>query len=145
MSDEQSPVEGTIRSEAAPVAPEKRILSVADIIGAPDLDEQEVFVPLWGGSVKVRGITKAKQQEIRKAATVAGEMDSDRLEMFLFIAGVYEPQFTAENYEQLRNKNANAVDSVLKVIAGLNATNPGNPTTGERSSVDEAERTFPAR
>lgn len=118
------------------------ILSIEDILSKDDLEERVVEVPEWGGSVRIKAFTKARQQEMRKRATIKGEIDTDRLEMFLFIEGVVEPRFTADHYEQLRGKNAGAVDKVLQEIARLSGVSAGNADTGERSSMEEAERTF---
>ena len=136
MADGQTPAEGTIR-----------VLTIDEILAAKDVQEETVEVPQWGGAVKVAGFTKARQQEMRKEATVAGEVDGDRLEMFMFIEGVIDPKFTRDHYEQLRNKSAGAVDTVLRVIlkmSGVYVPTQAAATAGDKSSVDEATRSFPA-
>ena len=116
----------------------EKVLTIEDILSAPDLPEREVYVPEWGGSVRIRGFSKAVQQELRRQATgPGGELDTDKMELLLFVHGVVEPQFTAEHYEALRQKSAAAIDAVLRAIveqAGLN-----------REAVDAAKRSFPGK
>jgi hypothetical protein len=52
----------------APSTP--RILSVEDILTAPDIAEKVVEVPEWGGAVKIRSFTKARQIALRNEAMV---------------------------------------------------------------------------
>lgn len=111
-----------------------KILSVDEILAAPDLEEKTVPVPEWGGSVKVKGFTKAKQQELRKQATVGGELDEQRLEMLMFVHGVSEPQFSLDQVEQLRDKAAGPIDRILKEILEVSGMNP--------EAVKQAERSF---
>lgn len=113
-----------------------RLLSVEEILNAQDLAEEIVEVPEWGGAVKVKAFTKARQQELREAARVAGEIDGNRLEMQMFIYGVVEPRFAADQYELVRAKCALALDRVLRVISRLNNLNP--------EAIDAAKAAFPA-
>ena len=97
-------------------------LTVEDILSCVDVKPKEVFVPEWDGNVTIQGFTKARQQQLRKDAAYGGEIDTDRLEMLMFINGVIEPEFTKDHYEQLREKSASAIDTVLKelmVLSGL--------------------------
>ena len=91
-------------------------LSREQILSAPDIVEKEVDVPEWGGSVLVRTLTKAKQIALRKQATVNGQLDDERLEVFVFIAGVIEPAFSPEDYDALKAKSSAAMDRVLMEI-----------------------------
>lgn len=111
------------------------LLTAAQILECSDLEEEVVEVPEWGGSVRVRSFSKALQQQIRKDAKIAGEIDSDRLELLLFISGVVEPKFSPDQYEQLRKKNAKALDRVLKVLNRLSGL-------GEEA-LEEAKTNFP--
>ena len=143
MIDQQTPAEGQTGKTEARVRDLARILSVSDILDTPDLEERDVAVPQWGGSVRIKGFTKARQLELRKQATLPdGAVDTDRLEVFLFIEGVIEPKFTAEHYEQLRQRNATAIDLVLKAITQISGQYPGSEAKGDYSSMDEAGRSF---
>lgn len=111
-----------------------KILSVDEILAAPDLGEAEVEVPEWGGSVRIRGLSKAAQQHLRKSATVSGQLDPARLEMLLFIHCVVEPRFTEEQYDALAAKSAGAIDRVIKAIAELAGL--------DEAAIKAAERSF---
>jgi hypothetical protein len=113
-----------------------RILSAEDILAADDLTEEIVEIPEWGGAVKVRAFSKAVQQEFREDARIDGEIDSNRLEMLMFLHGVVEPRFTADQYELLRRKNAGCIDRVLRVITRVSGLDGG--------AVEAAQRKFPA-
>lgn len=93
-----------------------KILSVEEILKAPDVEEKTVPVPEWGGAVKIRTLTKATQQELRKQSVVGGEYRDDRFEILLFIHGVVEPKFGEAHFGALQGKSAKAMDRVLKVI-----------------------------
>lgn len=96
-----------------------KFLAFEDIINKPDLDEKEVFIPEWDGYVKIRGLTKAQQQAMRKQATVNGQMDTDKLETIMLASCLVEPAITLEQAEQLKNKSAAAIDRILREILEL--------------------------
>lgn len=116
------------------MAENKKLLSVEDVLNAPDLEEKEVYVKEWGGCVKIKAFSKAKQQQLRKQATQGGEIDPDRFEMLLFIYGVAEPKFTEKQYEQLREKSAEAIDSIIKEVMEISGW--------REQAVKEAEKLF---
>ena len=111
-----------------------KLLSIDDILKCPDLEERTVDVPEWGGQVKVKGFSKATQQQMRKEATYDGEIDSDRLEMFMFIYGVIEPKCDKSHYEQLREKSAGAIDKIVKEIMSVSGM--------DEQTVKKAEKSF---
>ena len=118
---------------------ELKILSVEDILAAPDIREQIVEVAEWGGSVRIRSFSKKRQQELRHQAEVPDRggrrrIDNDKLEMMLFIHGVVEPIFMENHYAQLREKSAGAMDRVLKAVMDLSGLRD--------TAVTEAEATF---
>lgn len=109
-------------------------LTIDAILAAPDVKEDVVDVPEWGGRVKVRGLTKAKQQELREAATVNGELQQSKLELGMIAACMAEPQVTMDQTEQLRAKLAGPVDRILQAILTVSGLQP--------KAVKEAERVF---
>lgn len=113
-----------------------RLLTLEHILAASDLEQREVEVPEWGGSVRVKGMSKRDQQALRRAATVGGVMDPDRLELLLLVHGLAEPALTVEQAEQLAGKSAAGFDRVLKEIMALNGMTEQAQT--------EALRTFRA-
>lgn len=109
-------------------------LTREQILESSDLTDDEVEVPEWGGTVKVRGFTKRQQRQFVKDATVDGKVDEDRYEVLTFIHGVTEPKFSAEDYEALLDKSATAMNRVLLAIARLSGADP--------TAVREAEKAF---
>jgi hypothetical protein len=114
-----------------------KILSLDEILSAPDIEDRLVHVAQWGGAVKIRSFTKRQQQDLRTRATVGEEIDGNRLEMLMFIEGVIEPRFSEEQYGQLVEKSAGAIDAVLKEIMALSGFNA--------DEVEKAEKRFPKR
>ena len=102
-----------------------RILSVEDIFAAPDLQEQVVQVPQWGGAVKIKTFTRKQIGEITKQATHRDRFtgkdvtDNDLMEALTFIQGVVEPTFTLEDYERLRNEKS--IGALMVIIKAINA------------------------
>lgn len=93
--------------------------TVEMILNTPDLKEEIVEVPEWGCSVLVQSFTKATQQELVSQATIAGELNNDRLEILIFIAGVKEPKFSLDQFELIRQKNAAPINRINETIMRL--------------------------
>lgn len=110
----------------------QKILTVDDILGAIDLEEREVFVPQWNGSVKIKPFTKDQQQIARKKAQHGGKIDVDTYEMIIFVEGVSEPKFTESQVNELKNKNAAAIDLVLKEIFKLSGIDDDESKQAEK-------------
>ena len=120
----------------------RRILTADEILDAPDLDEQTIYVEAWGGEVKVRAFSKATQQRLRRDATIvkvgAGgkleeEIDPSKLERLSFVAGVVEPAFSVDQADRLAEKSAKAFDLVLKAIFALSAITEESTKAAEKS------------
>lgn len=92
-----------------------KVLTLEDILLAVDLEIKEVSVPEWGGIVKVKGITKWEQQQMRKSTTdpQTGQINADYLEVAMLAHCLAEPSVTVKQAEQLMQKSATAVDKVL--------------------------------
>jgi len=97
------------------------ILTIEEIEQADDILEASVFVPEWGGSVRVRQFSKDTEFKLRKAAMIGGEIDRERLEMLVLIHGMIEPAATEEHIGMLQAKGQKAIDTVLAKITSLNA------------------------
>ena len=102
----------------------KKKLTAEDILSSVDVKPEVVEVPQWGGTVTIQAFTKEAQQRARKQAMSDGEMDTDRLELILFIEGVIEPKFTEADYEKLKGKSAAAIDLVLEKIMSASSIDP---------------------
>lgn len=87
---------------------------------AQKLPEADVEVPELGLTVRIRAFRKGQQTEINNAARVDGKIDPNLLDIQMFVAGVIEPQFTADHVGQLRESYGAAVDRVVREITLLN-------------------------
>jgi len=99
--------------------------TVDGILAAPDLNlEGELFpVPEWQCSIKVRGMTKREQIDIRNKSIRGSEVDASVSEMLTFITCVVEPKFQESHYGQLIEKSAGVIDRVLKKAMSLSGAN----------------------
>jgi hypothetical protein len=121
---------------------EGKMLSMEQILAAPDVVEEVVFVPEWGGSVRIRSLTKMEQQLIRRKATAknptrtvaVGQVDNDRLEMLMLVASVVDPPMEEKHVEALRAKATGPVERILRAILKLNGM--------LAEAATEAEATF---
>lgn len=113
----------------------KKILSVEDILAAPDIQEKLIEVPEWGGAVKIKSFTREEVYDIRQRALVGGQVDERMLEMLFLVHGISEPKFSEEHIIALRKKNAAVIERILREIFALSGLG--------RLAVDEAKRQFP--
>jgi hypothetical protein len=112
--------------------------TIESILAAPDVNTKDLYVPEWNCMVKVQGLTKAQQHQIRSEASRGqknGEPDGNKVEMLLFLTGVVEPKFGREHYAALLNKNSGVLDRIIKEIGMLSGV-------GE-DAIDEAAAQFP--
>lgn len=94
-----------------------RVLSVDDILAIDDLPVETIYVREWGGAVKLRGLTKREELEVREAATDAkGNVDDRRLEVGMLIAGVQEPKFTFDQIDALMDKGSGPVTRLIRDV-----------------------------
>lgn len=126
-------VEPASAETPTPKAPPE-YLTVAQIVDAEDLTEEDVLTPEWGGKVRVRALTKRRQQALRKVASPGGKFDPELFEVGLVIEGVIQPDLDASQIETLRDKAAGPMDRIAQAVmkvSGLNA-----------EAADEAEAEF---
>jgi hypothetical protein len=110
----------------------RRKLTVNEILSA-NLREKELWIKEWDGVVIVREFSKGVQQRMRKEAEVKGEINTEKLEMLMFVYGVVEPKFTKEHYDQLKGKSATAIDKVINEVMAM---------SGMKDDIKKAEKNF---
>ena len=99
--------------------------SVEAILMTADLAEEDMTIPEWGGAVlKIRGLSKREQQDIRRQATRNGKVDDTIAEMLMFIQAVVEPKFETKHYAQLCEKASGVVDRINWKITELSGAAP---------------------
>lgn len=121
-------------------APENdKVLSLDDILGAEDDEEDKLYIPQWGGNVVYRSVTKREFDNMRRMArsrSAKGKVN-DILERELIMSGLVKPHLTVADYERLQEKSPGPFIAILNAIyrkSGL-----------EREAEVERERRFPRK
>jgi len=100
------------------------------ILAAVDIQEQDVEVPEWGVTVKVRGMNGAERAKfIVDAINDKGGIDPVRGYPTLVISSTFdpntgEPVFTAADRDALMAKSGKAIDRVADVALVLSGLTP---------------------
>ena len=98
----------------------KKVLTLDDILRAADVQEKELFIEEWGGSVKIKNLTKEAELKIRKKATDKdGNLDEATFEILLLVECLVEPKITEEDAKKLLERSASAVNKILMAIIEL--------------------------
>lgn len=106
--------------------PETARLTADEILALQDTKTDEVTVPEWGGTqVKVIGLTKKQQLDIRERSTVDGDVSAEKSQGYMFLEGVLEPRFTEDQLPALFEKNAGAIDRILTRVLELSGMKEG--------------------
>lgn len=134
-------------STQAPLAPQEGpavtakgqplpMLTFEAIQAVPDLKEEGVDVPEWGGRVTITGLTLGQMQEIRRAHTVAGVMDEAAVQIGVVAAGMVSPRLTPDQAEVLKLKAAGPVIRLSTAVMRLSGMT--------EDATKKAEATFRA-
>lgn len=105
------------------------LLSREAILAARDWKEEEVDVPEWGGTVRVRTITVADRMALQAAykdgadgAIVAPEDVRTRMVALTLVDELGHKLFSFDDIEALNEKNPGVIDRIFAVAARLNVT-----------------------
>jgi hypothetical protein len=110
--------------------------SAEDLLGKQTLREEYVDVPEWGARVKVRELSMGTYQHVQEKATDArGVLDESKLQAYLVIAGIVEPDLGDDAYEWVRGQSMRAVNRVLEKVMTLSGIGLG--------ALEDAEAMFP--
>jgi hypothetical protein len=119
------------------------LLSKAQIWEADDIEEREVEVPQWGGSVKIRSLTLEQISAIRAHAvkTVKGKEEVDaRLQMAgLLCEGIIEPEIDFAEAQRLMRKSAAATSIIIQAINEVSGLLPEAVDEADKSTDDGPE------
>lgn len=98
------------------------LLDRKTIFGAADIKTQDVAVPEWGGSVRVRQMTVAERNEfVRKSSEIGASGIGSWLVATLAVNADGTPMFTADDITELEKKNFRNLDLVAKAIMQVNS------------------------
>lgn len=89
--------------------------TLEEIVAAQDLVEEDVDVPEWGRSIKVRGLTVREQFE----AAEAGD-DKPRQAVLMLSRAFVEPAISEEQAQLLLDKSGAAMMRILEAITRAN-------------------------
>lgn len=111
-------------------------VSAEDLLAKQTLREEYVDVPEWGCRVKVRELSMGVYQEVHEKATDArGALDEQKLQAYLVLAGIVEPDIGDDAYEWVRGQSMRAVNRVLERVMALSGIGLG--------AIEDAEAMFP--
>lgn len=118
------------------------LLSKSAILGAQDLPHEDVPVPAWGGTVRVRTMTGAERDAFR-ASVAAAEGESGvpigQFSAALLVATCVDESgaclFTASDMAALQAKSAAALDAPAAVAMRLNGLGANAVQAAEKNSV----------
>jgi hypothetical protein len=122
----------------------KGALTKAQILGAVDVQIEEVFVPEWGGSVYIRNLNGKGRDafegsRIRIKDNNKVEMIHDNTRAKLLSLTLCDEAgallFSEEHVAALGEKNASALDRVFEVAQRLSSLRPADVETKVKNSV----------
>lgn len=101
------------------------LLTKTAILDAQDLKHEDVEVPQWGGTVRVRTMTGAERDEFRTlAASFEGGIPPAKFAAILLALTCIDENgarlFTVEDVDQLEEKSAGSVDIPAVVAMRIN-------------------------
>lgn len=112
---------------------EIEFLTFEQIKNAKDITERVVHISEWNGNVLVKSISKRQIDAIRnQARDQNGEVDEDKVDMFLFCTGLVKPTVTAEQYEEMRDKSFTAWVKILQAIKDTSHVGEGQKAQAEQ-------------
>ena len=127
------------------LAPESapRLLSLEEIMAAPDVKTETVDIPEWGGAVEIRGITMEQLEAVRATATVmvpgpsgaaTAEIDKQTFANGLLSQCVVSPAITLAQAMELRSKAASPINKLYKAILAVCGLNEEAVKQAEKSA-----------
>jgi hypothetical protein len=100
------------------------LLTKLAILGAADLKHEDVAVPAWGGTVRVRMMNGLERDEFRAAIGEEGAIPVGRFSAALLAAACIDEKgvrlFTMADMEALQAKSARSLDAPAAVAMRLN-------------------------
>jgi len=118
------------------------LLSKSAILAAVDLKTEDVHVPAWGGTVRIRTMTGQERDEFRASiAATEGEagVPIGKFSAALLVAACVdeagERLFTAGDMAALQAKAAASLDAPAAVAMRLNGLGAGAVEAAEKNSV----------
>lgn len=100
------------------------LLSKSSILQAADLQHEDLPMPQWGGTVRVRTMTGQERDEFRMAVSAEGGVPVGQFNAALLLVTLVdeagERLFTPDDMAALQKKNAATLDRLALVAVRLN-------------------------
>lgn len=100
------------------------LLTKSAILGASDLPHEDVSVPAWGGTVRVRTMTGAERDEFRTSIASEDGVPVGKFSAALLAATCIDEAgkrlFSMDDLECLMSKSASSLDAPAAVAMRLN-------------------------
>jgi len=116
------------------------LLTKSAILSAVDLKTEDVHVPAWGGTVRIRTMTGAERDEFHaaRAAEGAESVPFSRFSALLLVVACVDASgnrlFTQEDIAALQAKAAASLDAPTAVAMRLNGFG--------RAALEQAEKNY---
>jgi hypothetical protein len=113
-----------------------KILSIADILAADDLEEKTLDLPAWGGSIRIRALARGDIKKAYRLGTdkKSGDIDVDAVERFLVCWASVEPKISPADFDKLAAKNAGPVARIIDAVLGLSGV--------DKAALERARESF---
>jgi len=117
-----------------------KLLSKSAILGANDLKHEDIVVPAWGGTVRIRTMTGTERDEFRAScATDGGGVPIGKFAAALLCATCIDENgdrlFTFADMASLQAKSASSLDAPATVAMRLNGLGGTSIEDAEKNSV----------
>ena len=108
--DDEDEVEDDETEDEVPENAE-HLLTFDEIVEADDTAEETVYVKEWGGSVKLKGITKTEFDYLRRQSRSKANKGRSQsiIEREVLVAGMVSPRLTIERYNLLMEKSSGVI------------------------------------
>ena len=119
------------------------LLSKSAILGAADLKHEDVSVPAWGGTVRIRAMTGMERDAFRTSIASEAGVPVGRFSAALLAATIVDEfgvrLFTVDDIEALQAKSAASLDGPAEVAMRLNGLGAkSGPDAAKNSGSDQS-------
>lgn len=115
------------------------LLSRSAILAAADLKHEDVHVPAWGGTVRIRVMTGAERDSFRTSIASDAGVPVGRFSAALLAATIVDESgacmFTVADIDALQAKSARSLDRPAAVAMRLNGLGDKAEADAEKNSV----------
>lgn len=119
------------------------LLSKSAILGAADLKHEDLPVPAWGGTVRIRAMTGMERDAFRTSIASEAGVPVGRFSAALLAATIVDEfgvrLFTVDDIEALQAKSAASLDGPAEVAMRLNGLGAkSGPDAAKNSGSDQS-------